>query len=178
MGRATTMQRTVARAAQGARPEKVTYALALLDEPTELSLAVRELVGVGVASSRITVLASDGTSLATLKADNEDGELMPLPVDFPANTSGPAAGVPGWVHDLILASAELPRVPERSAAFRRDLALRLLEQQVRSVEAQPSSGAGLVVVRLEGPSEQIAVCATLLAYSRSGVQTHEIRQLR
>lgn len=148
------------------RSAKVTYALALFDEAAELVKAVRELLGHGVATGRISLLATDRELLSKLGSAS--------PANLPMHTADGArqdGGCPGWVDELLVAAGESG--PRRPRDDRRSLPLPL--PQMRSLAEHLSLGCGAIVVRLEDSDEQVSVCETLLAHSRRGVQTHEVR---
>jgi hypothetical protein len=150
---------------------KVTYALALFDEASELVHAVRDLVGHGIACGRISLLATDRDLISQLGCSGDENVMQALPIQASVDGTRHAAACPGWFDELLVAAGEPG--PRGFAATTRSLPLPM--PQMRSVAEHLSWGGGAVVVRLEDGDEQVSVCETLLAHSRRGVQTHEIR---
>jgi len=156
--------------------ERVTYALALLDEPVECARAVRELIQAGVSSSRISVFACDDSLATRIAAANDDDVVALTPGAQAAAGVNVCPRLPAWVRNLVAASAGVPRTAGASDIGPCEQQSCVLDRHARMVDEHLRSGGGLVVVQLESPDEQIAVCSTLLAHSRRGVQTHEIRR--
>lgn len=151
------------------RGAKVTYALALFDEASELVKAVGELLGHGIATGRISLLATDRELISKLGSANPEG----LPMHT-ADSARQNAACPGWVDQLLVAADQSG--PPRHRDDKRSLPLPL--PKMRSLAEHLSLGCGAIVVRLEDGDEQVSVCETLLAHSRRGVQTHELRIAR
>lgn len=153
---------------------KVTYALALFDEASELVHAVRDLVGHGIASGRISLLATNRDLISQLDCSGPEGVVPGLPIKASAGSALDEAACPGWFDELVVAAGKAG--PSGFGAATRSLPVPM--PQMRSLAEHLSWGGGAVVVQLEDGDEQVSVCETLLAHSRRGVQTHEIRLTR
>lgn len=151
---------------------KVVYALALFDEVETLAAAARDLTQSGVLPARMSLLVSEPRAPAILAELGDRDLLARIAV---------ADSLQGLVESDDLTNSVRGlfggRTRAGSLADAADARLPwLLDRQTKAIDHHLRRGGSILMVHLDTPDEQIAICAALLARSPRGVQTHEVRQ--
>ncbi|MFN3867703.1 MAG: hypothetical protein ACK4MF_01400 [Hyphomicrobiaceae bacterium] len=165
---------------------RTTFAIGLFDSFVAVKSALRDLANHGFGGDRVRIF----TAIGQHGLDAIDGDAPAAHRRLRHIATGVGADDPsGWVSDMLRGAMtrNVDRVvepvlsrpdPAADDPHRDRFAMSGLDRQADKLKRHLDNGGSVLVIAVDDPGEQQAVCSMLLHYASDGVQTHQLRRRR